>query len=76
MEMSVSKPRKTCKEDSKSSVIPILACMPTRQISQDTMATKFLNEKLILKSSTTSHRGDSGMKNNPGINNVHGRTPA
>lgn len=25
--------------------------------------------------SRTSHRGDSGMKNNPGINIVHGRIP-
>lgn len=24
----------------------------------------------------TSHRGDSGMKNSPGINIVHGKTPA
>jgi hypothetical protein len=24
----------------------------------------------------TSHRGDSGMKNKPGINTVHGKIPA
>jgi hypothetical protein len=48
------------------------------------MQDKISKDKKILKSNQyiiyhmifTSHRGDSGMKNKPGINIVHGKIPA
>lgn len=75
-EISVSKPRSTCKEVSNSSVIPIFAYIQQNKftfrncqhILDDTQEYQFIK--------FTSHLGDSGMKNRAGINIVQGKIPA
>lgn len=76
MEISVSNPRRTCKEASKSSVIPIFACWTLRPKKNRNIIPNNLTaieENLFCE--LTSHRGDSGMKNSPGINIVQGNIP-
>jgi hypothetical protein len=80
--MSVSYPRKTCKEASKSSIIPILACPDP--IHQEKKKYKEWSEQIQKMPKIehewvynhTSHRGDSGMKNKPRINRAQGKHPA
>jgi hypothetical protein len=73
-EMSVSKPLKTCREVSKSSIKFIFAC---RQMHKNCHY-RFQSDALLhieIDHIRTSHLGDSGMKNRPGINNVQGKVP-
>lgn len=76
--MSASNPRRTCNEVSKSSVNPILACVSDRN-SNETNSNQHLEgitqRKNINIMELTNHRGDSGMKNSPGISARQGNAP-
>jgi hypothetical protein len=72
--MSFSKPLRTCKEVSKSSIKFIFACREMRKKCH----CRFQSDALLhieIEHIHTSHLGDSGMKNRPGINNVQGKVP-
>lgn len=75
--MSASNPRRTCNEVSKSSVKPILAYVSDRNFTETNSNQNLegIMQKNIDIMVLTNHRGDSGMKNSPGISTRHGNAP-